>query len=412
MMDINLVPTRRCTNLNCSECFHTLEQRRSTFITSSSVIEKQLAELNSIDKIGTICLFGGELLELPSDYLDSLINLALNYTDKVQLVSNLSELIPGSLLPLLARNKISICFSYYGFTSKTMIRNLRMLGIQDVPVAVNILATHKFLSDPIYYLDTLKHMTRSVNIQSVDIIPVGKTGANSGIPSSDEYIMSLTRSDLNNHPLFQSSYNLTLRRMINHYLNQEGIVRFENTKPVYLIDGKVKILEHKDGIEYFTDYLNQNLEIDRDIYKEEFTPTENIELYSTLSGFITSEIDCVHFTNHLSRLNQEEFNSFSPIYLRYDDIDFTYIDSYFMKDSTVGCEYPHKIICVLILYYNILRARGVDLFRDNLYPFRSNTDNLLLGIDDRLMNYVKSYQLNEDKVDNANCKYLLDYIHT
>lgn len=410
-MDINLVPTRRCTNLNCSECFHTPEQRRGNYVTQIETLERQLVELSSIEEIDTICLFGGELLELPSDYLDSLCKLALKFSSRVQLVTNLSAIIPGSLFSLLASKKVSLCYSYYGFVSKTMTRNLRMIGIQGIPLAVNVLATHRFLSDPIHYLDSLKHMAGFVNIQSVDIIPVGDTKRNSGIPEATEYVMTLIRSDLHNHSLFQSSYNLTLRRMINHYLNYEGIVSIDNTKPVYLIDGGVKILEHKDGVEFFSDYSGQDLHIPKFIYKEEFSEDENRDLYSTLRDFLINEIECVRFTEHLGRLNQEEVTRFSPIILRYDDIDFTYIDEYFTKDSSVECIYPPKIVCVLILYYNIFKDRDISLFRDNLYPFRSNLDNLLFRVDDRLMEFIKTYPLSVDKVDNANCTFLLAHIH-
>ncbi|RTI48496.1 hypothetical protein C3I27_03520 [Campylobacter jejuni] len=409
-MDINLVPTRRCTNLNCSECFHTPEQRRGDYITQIETLERQLVELSSIEEIGTICLFGGELLELQSDYLDSLCKLALKFSNRVQLVTNLSVTIPGSLFSLLASKKVSLCYSYYGHISKNMTRNLRMLGIQGIPLAVNVLATHRFLSDPIHYLDSLKHVSGFVNIQSVDIIPVGKTGANSGVPESTEYVMTLTRSDLHNHSLFQSSYNLTLRRMINHYLNYEGIVSIDNTKPVYLIDGGVKILEHRDGIEFFSDYSGQDLHIPEYVYKEEFSEDENRDLYPTLRDFLINEIECVQFTEHLGRLSQEEITSFSPVQLTYEEIDFTYVDEYFTKDSSVECIYPHKIVCVLILYYNIFKDRNISLFRDNLYPFRSNLDNLLLKVDDRLMDYIKTYPLSAEKVDNANCRFLLAHI--
>lgn len=91
-MIISLNPTYYC-NFRCPFCYLTPEQLGDKKKASIQQIQERLQEvIDAGETIDCIDLYGGEITELPDDYVYKVLQLCRKYSDRINIVTNLSKL--------------------------------------------------------------------------------------------------------------------------------------------------------------------------------------------------------------------------------------------------------------------------------------------------------------------------------
>ena len=172
-MTLSVNPSYFC-NFDCSFCYLTKEQLCDSQLIPLSRVVSRFEEVEKYYDIKCIDIYGGEISLLPNEYLENLVNMCLEYSGDINLITNLSKIHPS-----FYRSEVNLSVSWEGRIrrkNKVVWDNIQSIGRN---VNLLMLVGPDMLSWSDSYLDTILEMINSCkNIVSVELKPYSTNQAN------------------------------------------------------------------------------------------------------------------------------------------------------------------------------------------------------------------------------------------
>lgn len=105
-MNVSINPSYYC-NFRCPHCYLSEDQLSSSTLLPIDVLQQRLQQLSGRGDIKTIDLYGGEIATIKGTYVDQLIDLSLEFSPTVNVITNFSFMHPA-----FNRSDITLFVSY------------------------------------------------------------------------------------------------------------------------------------------------------------------------------------------------------------------------------------------------------------------------------------------------------------
>lgn len=178
-MNVSINPWYYC-NFRCGFCYLTEKQLSDRTCLDLKTLDNLLSELQAYSQIQHIDIYGGEVALLPVDYWNDMTDLLLNYTDDLNLVTNLSVVNDITRDP---RYTLSVSYDFEAREKSDLVyRNMSLL---ERDFSVLMLASPALIKQDVEYQIQIFNLLP--NLSSVEIKPYSRNQANQLQVSDREY---------------------------------------------------------------------------------------------------------------------------------------------------------------------------------------------------------------------------------
>jgi sulfatase maturation enzyme AslB (radical SAM superfamily) len=169
-MQVSINPTYLC-NFRCSFCYLTKEQLSDPKTTPLDMIEDRLKEINSYQRLTGVDIYGGEIGLLDYNYLVNLDRCIRKYTDKINVITNLSR-----INTYFRHSDITLSVSWDFVARQGWERVLENMLVIDRPISVLMLASPELIvRRP---SEVLSYLCQIPTLESIEIKPYSSNQAN------------------------------------------------------------------------------------------------------------------------------------------------------------------------------------------------------------------------------------------
>jgi len=170
-MIVSINPTYYC-NFRCDFCYLTEQQLRDRTLLPLTVLESRIKEIQEIDEIQMIDLYGGEVGLLPETYVNELCSLLKNNgIDDINIITNLS------MVNQVIRNPDFYLTVSYDFDCREQSERVwTNMALLDREFSILILASDCLIKKDIDLM--INQLNLLGNLQSVEIKPYSTNQAN------------------------------------------------------------------------------------------------------------------------------------------------------------------------------------------------------------------------------------------
>lgn len=243
MINLSINPWYFC-NFSCNFCYLTPKQLSDKKLLDLGILSDKLAEVASHTAINQIDLYGGELGLLPLQYFQDLKNLCLQYTDDINLITNLSMVNEITTDP-----DVYISVSYDFGAREQSAKVWRNMALLERPFSVLMLASpavvHLNVDEMINSFNLLP------NIASVEIKPYSANQSNNyqiKYTEFEQFVRRWLESPIRKH--FEFTNNSLLRTVVDKTRNS-----FSDDHVYITPNGSFGVLEFDlNDREYFLEY--------------------------------------------------------------------------------------------------------------------------------------------------------------
>lgn len=178
-MNVSINPTYYC-NFRCPHCYLSEEQLSCNALLPLDVLRDQLRQLQERTAIETIDIYGGEIATIKGTYVDQLIDISLEFSSNVNIITNFSFMHPA-----FNRMDISLFVSYdFDQREKHEVVLHNMIKSQR-PINVITLATPVVMQiAPSTIINTFNQINC---ISSVEVKPYSSNQSNQLLFNNREY---------------------------------------------------------------------------------------------------------------------------------------------------------------------------------------------------------------------------------